>query len=274
MKIIRVFPRRTKATPTDDYAFIGDPPMSMIRLEADEIHVSATFTWDVETARRLADAWAQYYPIVKLGGPALHSPCNEFIPGQYIKPGVTFTSRGCNNKCPPCLVPEWEGKLQLLEIKPGHIINDNNLLQCPRQHIEKVFQMLRRVGHSAEFKGGLDSRLLADWIVEELRSIKIRSLFFAADTREAVKPLEKAVHKLNGLRRQKLRCYVLLGFRNQTLAEAEERLQTVWDLGCLPFPQLYQPPGKKRQKYGAEWMQLAHKSSRSLLVFQTQGKSA
>ena len=27
MKIIRVFPRKTHMTPTDPYAFVGDPPL-------------------------------------------------------------------------------------------------------------------------------------------------------------------------------------------------------------------------------------------------------
>jgi hypothetical protein len=42
--VIRVFPRRTSLTPTDEYAFVGEPPM--LRPEADEVHVSCTFTWD------------------------------------------------------------------------------------------------------------------------------------------------------------------------------------------------------------------------------------
>ncbi len=59
MKIIRVFPRRTSLTPTDAYAFVGDPPMW--RPEADEVHISCSFTWDRVEVERLASAWAQYY---------------------------------------------------------------------------------------------------------------------------------------------------------------------------------------------------------------------
>ena len=53
MRIVRVFPRRTSATPTDDLAFVGDPPLFLP--EADEVHVSCTFTWDRAEARRLLD---------------------------------------------------------------------------------------------------------------------------------------------------------------------------------------------------------------------------
>jgi hypothetical protein len=100
--IIRVFPRKTSLTPNDPLAYVGDPPLW--RPEADEVHVSVTFTWDIEEGQRLKEAWAQYYPVVKIGGPAFASETNDFEVGKYVKPGVTFTSRGCNNHCPWCLV--------------------------------------------------------------------------------------------------------------------------------------------------------------------------
>lgn len=100
MNIIRVFPRRTQMTPVDRYAFVGDPPM--IRPDADEVHVSVAFTWDIEKAERLVKAWGQYYPVVKLGGPAIAHSYDEFTPGLYVREGITFTSRGCNNGCSWC----------------------------------------------------------------------------------------------------------------------------------------------------------------------------
>ena len=98
MQILRVFPRRTSFTPMDDMAFVGEPPM--IRPEADEVHVDCTFIWDKPKAERLVQAWKEYYPIVKLGGCAYDDPCNGFQSGMYIRQGITFTSRGCNNQCP------------------------------------------------------------------------------------------------------------------------------------------------------------------------------
>lgn len=144
MKVIRVFPRRTSYTPDDDYAFVGDPPMAAFRPQADEVHISCTFTWDKTNAERLRYAWGQYYPLVKLGGAAMGSKPNGFTPGMYVKPGITFTSRGCNNQCPWCFVSKYEGKLSEYDNPAiGHIIGDNNLLQCSKSHIEKVFAMLR-----------------------------------------------------------------------------------------------------------------------------------
>ena len=253
--ILRVFPRRTSFTPVDEYAFVGDPPMIRPSFqEGDEVHVSCTFTWDREEAVRLLQAWAQFYPVVKIGGPAIKQDNNGFIPGRYVKPGVTFTTRGCNNRCPWCLVPEREGRLKLLNIAPGHIIQDNNLLQAPRYHIERVFDMLK--GQKAiQFSGGLDARLLTQEIADQIRSLRVYQVFLACDTKEAIVPLRQAIQRLN-LPRQRIRCYVLLRFNPQeTISEATERLIGVYEAGCLPFAQLYLPPSQLT-KYSLEWSRL------------------
>ena len=126
MKIARVFPSRTNATPDDKYAFDDVPGMFLPPI--DEVHVSVTFTWDIPMAEYLAEAWKAVAP-VKIGGPAYGDKLGEFIPGRYVKPGYTFTSRGCPNagmgKCWFCTEPK--GPVEL-EIKPGHNILDPNLL--------------------------------------------------------------------------------------------------------------------------------------------------
>jgi len=260
-RIIRVFPRRTSLTPLDDYAFVGDPPM--IRPEAKEVHVSCCFTWDVPEAQRLAQAWGQYYR-VKIGGPALDSQVNGFTPNLYVKQGVTFTSRGCDNHCPWCLVPEREGKLRELRITEGHIIQDNNLLQCSRSHLDKVFQMLRKQ-HAIEFTGGLDARYFHHWLVDELRSCRVNQIFLACDTRQRLGDMAMAVRELD-LPRNKVRCYVLLAFDpDETIADAEERLVEVYKVGALPFAQLYQPPDRYIH-YPKEWRILARTWSRPAAI--------
>ena len=248
MSVIRVFPRRTSFTPQDEFAFVGDPPL--LRPIAKEAQVSVTFTWDIAEAERLAKAWGQYYP-VSLGGPALNSSCDGFQPGLYIKPGVVFTSRGCNHNCPWCLVPEREGRLHLLEPAPGHLIQDNNFLQTGRAHMSKVFALLRSQ-NAIEFTGGLEADLVDDWFAEELKGLRIRQVFLACDTEGHLKPLEKAAQKLAYLGRNKLRCYVLLGFNGESMQKGEERLRRIWEIGCLPFPQLYQPPDYWID-YSPEW---------------------
>lgn len=262
MKLIRVFPRRTNMTPDDSYVFIGDPPMELWRPEADQVHVSCLFTWDKDKAIRLAEAWNQYYG-VRLSGPALESATDEFTPGLYVKHGVTFTSRGCNNNCPWCLVPEREGKLkEIKDFAPGHIINDNNLLQCSHDHIDRVFAMLR-TQRRAEFTGGLDARLIDDYVVNQLLSIKVYQLFLAADTKAALNPLREAVRLLEdaGFKRQQIRCYVLIGYDGESIGAAADRLESVWRVGCIPFAQLFQPPDEWIE-YPPEWKRLTRLYSR------------
>ena len=257
MKIIRVFPRRTSLTPRDDMAFVGDPPM--MRPDADEVHVSTVFTWDKQKAERLAAAWAQYYP-TRLGGPAFSSPVNGFTPGMYVRQGVTFTSRGCDNHCPWCLVPEREGRLfEIRDFADGNIIQDNNLLQCSQLHIERVFQMLRGQ-HAIQFTGGLDARLLTQEYADQIRGLRVYQVFLACDTAGALKHLRQAVVRLL-LPRDKIRCYVLIGFDGETISQATARLEDVWNTGCLPFAQLYQPPDSWVD-YPKEWRDLARTWSR------------
>lgn len=258
--MIRVFPRRTAFTPTDEFAFVGDPPLW--RPEADDVHISCTFTWDIVEAERLVRAWSQYYPVVKLGGPAFGSPVDGFESGLYVREGVVFTTRGCNKRCPFCLVPEREGKLRLLDVTEGYIIQDNNLLQAPRSHIEKVFTMLKRQGKAAVFSGGIDSTLVDEWFVNELRGIRVNQLFLACDTDRAIRPLRRAVERLSFLGCDKLRCYVLIGYNGESPLEAEARLREVWEAGCMPFAQLYQPPSDKKINYSQQWRDLARTWSR------------
>jgi len=250
-------------TPQDPLVFIGPPPL--LRPEADEVHVSVLFTWDVERARELQAAWAQYYPRVLIGGPALKSLAGPFTPGLYVRRGITFTTRGCNNRCPWCLVPTHEGRLRTIPIVPGHTVQDNNLLQAPREHQEAVFEMCRRQDEPINFGGGFEAALVDEWVAEQLRTIRIRFLWLACDTPGAMRPLRRALERLNFLRRDQLRCFVLIG-RNETITEARQRLVDVWNAGALPFAQLFQPPEDERRIYSPEWRALLHQWSRPAIM--------
>ena len=262
-QIIRVFPGRTQMTPKDDYAFVGDPPM--IRPEKGEVHISVTFTWDIQRAWYLKDAWSQYYPDVKIGGPALDSPVNGFVPGKYVKSGVTFTSRGCDKSCPWCFVPGREGELREIDFYSGHIVQDNNLLQCSKEHLNRVFTMLSGQ-KQIQLSGGLDATLVTGEIADSLRNLSIHQMFLSCDTKESLMVLKKAVAKLSGFTRNQLRCYVLIGYQGETKSEAIARLQDVWAVGCMPFAQLYQPKAKNKMRYDSEWRDLARFWSRPAIM--------
>jgi hypothetical protein len=249
-------------TPTDDMAFVGDPPLW--RPEADEVHVSVTFTWDVDEAQRLRAAWAQYYPVARIGGPAWDSPAHDFEPGRYVRPGVTITSRGCNRRCPWCLVPGREGRMRLLPIREGHIVLDNNLLQTGREHMAQVFAMLQAQPERVNLCGGLDARLVDEWVADQIRTLRIDQLFLAADTDAAIPALHAAVRHLSFVPRHDLRCYVLIG-RDGDMERDCRRLEAVWEAGCTPFAQLFQPLDRYID-YSPAWRDFARRWSRPAMM--------
>jgi len=249
MRILRVFPRRTSLTPRDDLVVIGRP--ELWRPEVNEVHISCVFTWDRDYCEQLKKEWSQYYPVVKIGGPAYGFDDDGFVSGRYIREGITFTSRGCNFSCPWCLVPEIEGKFRVLKtIVSGNIIQDNNILLARQSHLIKVFLMLKKQ-HEIRFLGGLDIKLLKDWHIEELRNLRIKELWLALDSWDVQKQFKGVVEKLKkaGFRRNQIRCYVLAGF-NEPIQEAEGRLRFAYECGALPFVQLYQPPNEKKRMAG------------------------
>jgi hypothetical protein len=256
--MIRVFPRRTKWTPTDDLAFVGYPPL--FRPPEQPVRVSVTFTWDLPEGTRLAKAWEAYYSDVQLGGPAFGDPGGEFEPGRFVVPGVTITSRGCPHQCPWCYVPKRTAGVREYPIRDGWIVQDDNLLACSRPHIEAVAEMLRRQKRAVHFAGGLDARLLRDWHREVFDGLRVAELWFACDSKYRLPDLERAAKILDGIPERKRRAYVLMGFGDESLDEAERRVERVYELGFLPFAQLYQ--GMERQEYGREWRALARKWSR------------
>lgn len=256
--MIRVFPRRTKWTPTDDLAFVGDPPL--FRPPEQPVFISVAFTWDIPEAQRLQLAWKQYYHSVLIGGPALDNPGAGFEPGIFIKKGVTITSRGCLWNCPWCFVPKREGEVRELEIESGWIIQDNNLLACSKKHQEKVFEMLLEQRSPIEFSGGLDGHFLSTWHIDWFKKLKVYQFWFACDHAESFKRLEKIADLMSDFPEQKKRCYVMIGWNGESLVDAEARLEKVYSMGFLPFSQPYQ--GETWIDYSKEWKKLNRKWSR------------
>ena len=256
---IRVFPRRTAMTPTDPDVFIGEPGLFRPGYVG-EIEISCLFSWDRATAFNLAESWGRYYDRVRVGGPAVGSPSGEFVPGRYTREGVVVTSRGCNNDCPWCLVPKREGKLREIEIHEGRNVIDNNLLGCRPWHRRAVFEMLR-TQRGVQLTGGLALNLVTDEVVDELRSLALCQMFVACDYQEAIGLLEIVGRKLRDFTMRQLRCYALIAYGNETPDQAVARLRTIYELGFMPFAQLYQPADHYIE-YSAEWHRIANIWSR------------
>ena len=271
MNIARVFPRRTNATPDDALVFTKPPPKNLT--DIDEVHISVAFAFDKDKAEQLAEAWHKTGLPIKLGGPAYNSPSVDFVPGFYLRKGYVITSRGCNNKCWFCKVPDREGGLRELPITEGWMVCDDNLLACSEKHIRQVFDMLKTQPEKPVFTGGMEARLLKGWHVKLLREVKTKRIYFAYDTPDDLEPLIQAgkILRDGGISKasQTAKCYVLIGYPNDTFEKAEKRLREAWQAGFFPYAMLYRDdtgePAKEWKQFQRIWVrpQIVHSTLKS-----------
>jgi hypothetical protein len=249
--LIRVFPRRTKATPDDDKVRFSEPNLFDV---ADEVRVSVTWVEDKQHGEYLAESWRSVTNNVSIGGPAYNDCGGEFEPGMYLKHGYTITSRGCPNKCWFCLVPKREGSIREIEIKDGYNVLDSNLLACSELHIKKVFEMLSRQKRRPCFTGGLEAARMSPWVAEYLKELNPKIAYFAYDTHDDYNPLVDAVKMLRdagiSFKSHNYRCFVLVGYKNDTMEKAERRLTQVINLGLMPMAMLYNKEMHREQNDG------------------------
>lgn len=259
MTTLRIFPRKTNATPNDEMVRIRKMPDLFD--EADEVHISVAFTWDIPWAEDAAKQWERVAP-VKLGGPAYNEPGGDFVPGMYMRHGYVITSRGCPNRCWFCAVPKREGGvLRELPITDGWILTDDNLLACSEKHINGVFEMLSRQPHHPQFTGGLEAALLTPDMASRLKELKPNSLFFAYDTPNDLEPLQNAGRMLldAGFTKSShvMRCYVLCGYNGDTFDKAQKRMGEAWRAGFSPMAMLFRDAkgdcSKEWKQFQREW---------------------
>ena len=254
MRKIRVFPRKTSATPDDDMVRFDTPTFFD---EADEVDVSVAFTWDIPVAERLAEAWMSVTDRVRVGGVAYGDRGDEFTPGLYLKHGHVITSRGCPNKCWFCDVHKREGGIRELKIHDGYILQDSNILATSIEHQVAVFEMLERQKERPRFNGGLEAALLTEWHCEWLKRLKPKTMWFAYDTPNDYEPLVLAGRMLaeyGVISCDNAKCYVLIGYKGDTIDKAEIRLNQTIDAGFMPQAMLYNRLDDKNwRRFQREW---------------------
>lgn len=259
-----MFPRKTKASPTDDLCFFDAPGLFLPPI--DEIHISVAFTYDIPRAEWLAEQWRHVAP-VKVGGPAYNERGGEFIPGMYLKQGYVITSRGCNNNCWFCSVPKREGRLHTLPIAEGWNVLDDNLLACPDDHVNAVFDMLARQDRRPEFTGGLEAKIIKPWHAKRLKEIKTKRLYMAYDTPDDYEPLVEAGKMLLDAgfttASHTLGCYCLIGYRGDSYEAAAKRMRQAAAAGFVPMAMLYRD---NTGRYDLNWRRFQREWARPILV--------
>jgi hypothetical protein len=271
MRVIRVFPRKTRATPDDALAYFGPPDLFA---QADEVHIDVTFTADKPRAELLAEDWSNV-ATVKIGGVAYGDPGQEFIPGRYIKLGYTFTSRGCPERCWYCSVWKRDPVQRLLPIQDGWNVLDDNLLATPQEHFAAVIEMLKRQGRRAEFTGGLQASRLTDFHVNLMASLRPKPVCFFAYDPSPAHPFQAMIDAMSkllaaGFTREshRIRTFVLIGYPRDTIAQASQRLEKMVEIGYTPYAMLWQPETPAAMKWtpSPEWRRFQRGWSRPAII--------
>jgi hypothetical protein len=146
---------------------------------------------------------------------------------------------------------------RLLPIVVGWNILDDNLLACPRDHVEAVFAMLRRQKRRVEFTGGLEALSLQDYQVDLLASLRPRPvMFWAYDPGDEFETLRSAASRLLAAgftaASHLMRVYVLIGYPKDTFDAAERRLRQMLDIGFTPMAMLWRPETPSQMKWMPE----------------------
>jgi len=161
----------------------------------------------------------------------------------------------------------------VLPIHDGWNVLDDNLLACPRDHVEAVFAMLRGQNRRVEFTGGLEALALQDYQVELLAGLKPRpNMFFAYDPGDAFETLETAASRLLAAgfteASHRMRVYVLIGYPKDTFDLAEMRLQQMRSIGFTPMAMLWQPetPSQEKHTPPPEWRAFQRRWARPAII--------
>lgn len=223
-------------------------------------YLSVVFSWDLEKAlSRSAQLWSEGYS-VEVGGPA--ADCAGISTGEHLgavdwhNRKATRTSTGCVFDCDFCIVPKIEGDIvekNHWEVRP--MVYDNNLTACSRRHFDRVIDSLKPVP-GVDLNQGISAGLLSKHHASRFAELDIKCIRLSWDSIDYESQFMRGFEILRnaGIPKSKIGVYVLIGFRD-TPEDALYRLESVKNLGVLPFPMRYQSlDAKKRNSYvGDNW---------------------
>jgi len=173
---------------------------------------------------------------------------------------IGFTTRGCNRKCPFCIVSKKEGNFHIVgdiysfwQGQPRLILLDNSL-NTDENHFLMICDQIERNHIKVDFNQGLDIRYLTDAQAIMLASLKLwKQIHFAWDLMSIEKSVRKGIEILNRYHlKYKSMFYILIGY-DTTPEEDLYRVEILRGLGVDPFVMPYNK-FDRYQKSFARWV--------------------
>ena len=236
--------------------------------DPDYVYISCIFTKNASQARGIASMYPD--SVVSLGGTGidihkrLPTEYEKIFPDYSLYPrmdySLGYTTRGCIRKCPFCVVPQKEGKLQRWQhIREFHdkkhkkvIVLDNNLYADRDWFFENTDYVLE---HNLSFNAvqGMDIRIITEEIAERLKAIRwFGTMHFAFDNIRDESKVLRGIELLRnaGLDTSHIAFYVLTGY-DSTFEDDLYRVKFLKDNRCAAFVMQYRqtPMSKHLARY-------------------------
>jgi hypothetical protein len=167
---------------------------------------------------------------------------------------IGFSQRGCRLKCPFCVVPKMEGKIQdTNEIEeiwrgdpwPRHLVLlDNDFFG--QQAWQSKIEAIRNGGFKVNFNQGINARFLTDETAAAIASVdyrdvnmRDRQIYTAWDNRKDEDRLFRGLEllKKHGVKPSHMTIYILCGYWPWSdLSDWEYRRAKLREFGARPYP--------------------------------------
>ena len=284
----------------DEVHFYKAAIKDMFEPDYDIVYGSSIFTFSKDKRDRFLNS----FPNAVVGGTGFNNQTTvEHLIGSPVyenydyeiypefENSIGFSQRGCRLKCKFCVVGEKEGKNShsnwIDEIWRGNphpkniLLLDNDFFGQPDWEVKS--KQIIEGKYKVCFSQGINIRLITDEVAETLPSIKYyakdfktRRLYTAWDNLGDEKIFLRGVDKLlkNDIPPSHITVYMLIGYKkNETMDDIMYRLKILNDLGCFPYPMVYNNENKELKKFQkwvirrfykfSDWNDFKNKTTRS-----------
>ena len=261
----------------DEIYFTKRASKDLFESEYDVVYGSSIFTFN----NKKQEAFLRSFPDALVGGTGFinnlktieeHMGVSRYEKFDYeiypeFEHSIGFTQRGCRLKCKFCVVSKKEGANvdndSIANIWRGNpypknlILLDNDFFGQPdwKSKTKEIIDGNFKVN----FNQGINIRLIDDETAETLPYIKYydvkfkaRRLYTAWDNLGDEKVFFRGAKKLedNKIPMSHLMVYMLIGFKkNETWKDILYRFNALKNLGCLPYPMVYNNKDKDLKKF-------------------------